>query len=308
MADATLIALTRDGLRRLESEMRQVAPVMADRVLPWIRQLAGPNDPDCYFNQPGSFPTLLIPWWLANTCDCEPDRSFHADLVYSTLNGCYYIRLLDNLMDGESTVELTLLPATAFFHARFHGAYQPYFEAAHPFWAYFHHTWTKCADATIEDATLPSIDHSTFLKISAKKMCAARIPVAATCYRYGVPALIPAWEQVSDLLAAWVQMYDDLFDWHDDLLRGSQSYFLSEAARRKRADQSIAAWVVAEGFEWGIETLLKWLTELHEAARQVTSLDLQADLAERETRLRRQRDDLAGGLHMLAQLARSFDK
>jgi len=75
------------------------------------------NQPEEYFKHPRSFPILLLPWWLEKTLHPCPDAAFQLDLVRSTINGYYYIRLIDNLMDGHATVELKLLPASFLLYA-----------------------------------------------------------------------------------------------------------------------------------------------------------------------------------------------
>src|SRR6185369_11102253 len=120
------------------------------------------------------FPLLRLPWWLEKTLRPQPVLTFQADLVYSSMNGYYYIRLLDNVMDGHATVEHRLLPAAGFFHSQFQISYQPYFGSAHPFWNFFKQTWFQSAEVTLRDAALVDVDLPHFRQIASQKVCAGK--------------------------------------------------------------------------------------------------------------------------------------
>ena len=70
----------------------------------------------------------------------------------------YFIRLLDNVMDGHATVERELLPASAFFHSEFEGVYRALFAPASPFWPDYHDAWYSSWDVVAHEATLDVID------------------------------------------------------------------------------------------------------------------------------------------------------
>ena len=290
-------------MQRLELEMAQAAPIMAGHVSQWLRYLAQSEQPADYFKNPIGFPLLGLPWWLEKTLHSDPPSTLQADLIYSTMNGYYYIRLLDNVMDGNATVERKLLPAAGFFHAQFQLIYQRYFEPAHPFWDFFKQTWFHSAEVTIHDARLSQISLDQFRCIAGQKVCAGKIPVAATCYYHDRTDILPAWEDFFDALGAWHQMWNDVFDWNKDLTYGTQTYFLSEADRRKRPDESAAAWIVRQGFEWGIATLQDWMTNLTNLARPLNSPGLMAYLDWRAADLEQRHASAAKGLHHLAKLA-----
>jgi hypothetical protein len=306
MYDPQLSHSITTAILRLQTEMEQAAPFMAGRVSNWMRELSGTAQPEDYFKHPLAFPSLLLPWWLEQTLQPEPDLSFQTELVYSTINGYYYIRLIDNLMDGQATVEFKLLPATAFFHTQFQAVYQRYFAANHSFWNFFSTHWFSSAEAAMKDASLADIDETQFRQVAAKKVCAGKIPLAAVCCRHERPDLIEPWSHFFDLLGCWHQMFNDLFDWHTDLERQNRTYFLSEAERRKDPDEPIAAWVVREGFEWGIETLQTWMVELRAMAPQLQNPNLAAYLNQREIMLLKQKEEVAEGLRSLGQILRAI--
>ena len=198
-----------------------------------MKSLSPTGDAPDYFMQPRMFPMLLLPWWMAKSGGRELDRGFQSDLVYTTLNGYYYIRLLDNLMDGHGSVELALLPAAAFFHSEFLLTYQKYFDANHPFWPVFRSAWFSSSEAIASEAGVVCFDEDAFGQVSVQKLCAARIPLSATSYFYHDTESIKPWLEFTAALANWSQMLDDLFDWHRDLRDKKDSYVLFRGPTRQ---------------------------------------------------------------------------
>lgn len=295
--------MIRAAISRLEAELTQAAPLMASQVSQWLRHLAQAQEPEAYFQNPIGFPLLRLPDWLEKTLQPAPSPAFQSDLVYSSVNGYYYIRLLDNVMDGHATVERELLPAAGFFHTQFQLIYQRYFDPTHPFWEFFKQTWFHSAEATIQDHTLTQLNPDQFRQFASQKVGAGKIPLAAVCHYYGQVEALGAWLRFFDAFGAWHQMWNDLFDWNKDQKYGTRTYFLSEADRRKHPNESVAAWVVREGFVWGVATLHDWMGEVKTLASALQSPDLMAYLAWREHEVVRQAENLANGLQHLGKLA-----
>lgn len=291
------------AIARLEYELAQSAPVMAQHVSRWMHNLAGGPEPAAYFKHPHAFPSLLLPWWLEKSFGAEHDLTIQSHLAYSTINGYYAIRLVDNLMDGNSTVELKLLPALNFFQTQFQAAYHPYFAADHPFWRFFQITWFHSAEVTFKDALMTSFTAAEFEQVAAQKTCAAKIPLAAICYRYERADLLPAWSHWVDLFGCWHQLLNDLFGWHRDSAGGVQTYFLAEAERRRRPAEPVVAWVVREGFAWAISTAQGWMSALKILSHELHSPELLAYLETREGVLRQQTKEVSAGLEALARIA-----
>ena len=287
---------------RIEARMAQTVPFMAKHISTWTRDLSGSAQPADYFLHPLSFPMLLLPWWVEKACRSGPDLPFQSELAYSTTCGYYYIRLIDNAMDGDTDMDLELLPALSFFHSQFQFAYQRYFPANHPFWDHFHDIWLHAAESAMQDATLPSSDRAQFTQIAAQKVCAAKIPVVAVCYRRRRPDCIRAWFQVVDTLGCWHQMLNDLLDWHKDMGHHNQTYFLSEAGRRRATDEPVSTWVVREGFAWGCDILHTWMAELKEMAQHLQSPDLLAYLEARDTLFAERKAQVQAGFQNMARL------
>ena len=302
MYDPQLSDLVTAAVARLQTEMAQAAPVMAHHVARWMQYLSGTARPENYFKHPQAFPSLLLPWWLEKTICDSPDLPFQADLAYSTINGYYAIRLIDNLMDGHATVELKLLPALSFFQTQFQAVYRPYFAADQPFWDSFNTIWFHSAEATLQDATLTDLDARQFEQVSAQKVCAAKIPLAAACYRHSRPDLIEPWSHLVDLLGCWHQLLNDLFGWHRDYACQTRTYFLAEAERRREADEPVAGWVAREGFGWAIGKSYGWMSALKVLADDLHSPELIAYLETRETMLHRQTQEVTAGLETISKI------
>jgi hypothetical protein len=314
MYDPGLSTIVDAACARLYAGLEQAAPFMAPRVLAWMRDAGRETvEPADRFKHPESFPMLLLPWWLESTLRPAPDSSFQADLVFSTLNGYLFIRLIDNVMDGHATVEPRLLPALGFFHTQFQVPYQRYFEHGHPFWQFFASVWFASADATIRDAGSTEIDREQFMRVAAQKTCAVKIPLAAVCFRCRRPDLIAPWSQFVDLFGCWHQMLNDLFDWRRDMEHDTPTYFLSEAGRRRGAAEqgsaeSVAGWVMREGFEWGMDVLQAWLVELKALADNLGSPALAAYLNTREAMLLERRKQVDAGLQGMKSLLAVLQK
>lgn len=302
MYDPALSRLITGAAVRLQNELGQAGPFMAEQVDHWIKQLVGTGKPENYFMHPLAFPALLLPWWLEKTMVDMPDSDLQANLVYSTINGYYYIRLIDNLMDNHATTELKLLPALGFFHTQFQTVYYGYFEAGHPFWDLFKTVWFQSGEAAMKDASLAELDKAQFEKIAGQKICAAKIPLAAVCYRRGETGLIEPWSRIVDLLGRWHQMLNDLLGWHRDYSRQAATYFLSEAERRRYPDEPVAGWVAREGFAWALTKIETWMSSLRQAAVELGSPDLITYLETRQAMLLKQQEEVAQGLHDLARL------
>lgn len=255
-----------------------------------MAQLSPTAEPADYFLQPNSFPLLPLIGWAATSfalhlAPQHADQQFVADVVYSTSSMYYYIRLLDNVMDGHATTEAQILPAMAFFHTEFQSPYQRYFPPDHPFWLLFRSAWLAGNEAVARELELDSFTRADFESISVAKLSAARIPVAAVAFRANAADRLPAWDAFTVALSRWSQMEDDLFDWHHDLRHGKSSYFLSEARRScgantanapdsAHSEDALSAWIVQIGFDQEIETLRRELFVLRDLAERLHSTDI----------------------------------
>jgi hypothetical protein len=306
MYSVPLTNLLAQAIARLDADLYTALPHTGAQVKTWTQILAGPGERLRYFQHPVAFPSLLLPWWVMErlAVGMSPDMELQSRLVYSTINGYYYIRMVDNVMDRQVTTERQLLPALNFFHTRFENAYHELFPVGHPFWEFFEATWLQSADVAMADATLDEIDLNTFAGISAKKVCAAKIPVAAVCYANNQPRWIEPWSTFIDALGGWHQFLNDLFDWRKDAANEGRTYFLCEYERRKIEDEPLVRWVSREGFSWGVEVLQTRMANLLQDATRLGCPPLIDYLNQRQAGLNNQIAAVQPGLKIINRLLR----
>lgn len=304
MQNSPLTQIVTQATDRLEADLYSAMPEVGAAVHQWLRGLSGTANAADYFLHPLAFPSLRLPWWLDTQLGGRPDPAAQAELVYSTINGYYAIRLVDNVMDGHATVEPQLLPVVNYFHTRFQAVYHQYFTADHPFWSVFNTCWFRSAEAAVLDSRLTDIDAGRFQEISAQKVCAAKIPLAAVCFLRGQQQQQQPWTDFVDLFGAWHQLFNDMFDWHKDLKHGTATWFLSEAERQRQRDEPVVAWVAREGLDWATATLSAWMVDLQTAARnQLKCKPLAEYLSMREQTLQAKMKKLQPGLRVLAKIS-----
>jgi hypothetical protein len=302
MIEPELAQIIDHSVERLFSTMRRYAPVMAEKSSRWAQQLAVVGTAADYFKHILGFPVIQIPWWVEKALGLTPDPTLQAELVYSSINGYYFIRLVDNIMDGHTTIEPEILPAAALFHTESVGIYNPFFPADHPFWAAFKRAWYASAEVTLQDHLLEDKDEGAFLAISSRKVNAAKIPLLAICHLRGRPDLIEPWSNFIDRFGMWHLFEEDLFDWHIDLSNQTRTYFLCEAERQKLPGETVEAWALREGFPWGLDVLRRWMPEVRQAANALGSPDAAGYLAERSAYLARRAEKLQAGISTLRAL------
>jgi hypothetical protein len=303
-SDLQFLALVRSAFELLRVQLvRHDRSVLFERVWSWMSHLSGSPRPEDYYLKPRSAPLLLLPWWLELSLTASPDHDFQTDLIYATINKYYFVRLVDDVMDGHDA-DPVLLPMLSIWDAQFQAAYGRHFEAHHPFWEYFHQTLRRTALVTAQERTLRNIDRSAFLDCSASKSCGATIALLAVCYHCDRLDVFPAWLRFWEAFARWNQMRDDLFDWYRDLKDGNPSYLLSEGQRRKRQEESLECWFVREGFAWATELLGEWTRDMKEQASHLGSPALEQYVEFRAMDLGRQIAEVAMELESLAALSR----
>jgi hypothetical protein len=291
--------------QRLEAELRASAPRLADHVTAWLCDLFG-DDPAQAWIRRRAFPVLQLPRWFAASVGAASDTAFHADLDYSSINGYYLIRLIDNVMDGDGSIETRLLPVAAFFHSRFQGIYLKHFPAGHPFWQAFDDIWIEYADRTVHDGMLERVGETEFREIAGKKFCAAKIPLAAVAHRSERLDALPLWYELVETLGRWHQMANDFFDWHHDREYRIPTFVQTAGDRLRYSEESPVSWFAREGFDWGVAELEKLRREVRAAASAVASPGLHRYLAGREVAFRTELETAAHAIQGLRALAAAF--
>jgi hypothetical protein len=247
--DSFLHQCLSNALRRFETNLDGALP----RTAPYLRRLLRgvPTRPD-HFLAVRNFPHFLLPYWLSPVADRVADAGFQTDLIYSSLNGYYAIRLCDNIADNDSPPELRkLAPCTLYFDSEAIAPYSRLFPAKHEFWDLFDKFLAQQSEASAADGLLEDVDPATFASLSSRKFTGAKIPIAAVRYRYpGLERSFEQWLDFVDCLGSFAQFSNDFFDWRHDSTHGITTYVSSEAKRRA-PEEGITSWFLREGFDWG---------------------------------------------------------
>ena len=302
-SDPQFLVVVQRAFDRLRTELQSSGDFLFGRAWQWMIKLSGKDRPEDYFLRPRSAPIVILAWWLEQALGKVPDPDLQSDLVYATVNKYYFIRLLDNVVDGHG-VDPPLLHALGVWHAQFQGAYFRRFPSDHAFWEYFYRIWNRSAEVTARDSALTNIDLAAFVQYAAAKSCAATLPMAAVCYHYDRLDVLPAWLRFWEAFGRWNQMRDDLFDWQKDRNNGTPSYLLCEAERRRAGDEGTVDWLVREGFAWAVRLLDEWATEMKEAARRLNNPAVDEYVGFRKADLDAQIRRLMPALENLAALSR----
>lgn len=247
-------------VRRAIADLGRRSPVLAEHISKWISLRCDVGQPEEYFIRPQSLPVLALPWWLESSIRGEVDVDFQADLMCSSVNGYYFIRMLDDIMDGHE-VDRAAMPALHPFHAHFVSTYFRYFQASDPFWQDFERLLMATVEAVTAEATLKDFGEAEFVRVNARKSTAGVIPLAAVCFRYRRPDLLQSWEELVTRFGRWHQMRDDLVDWSVDCEIGNRTWLLCEADRRRAEHESVSEWMGREGFQWAKSVMEPWIED-----------------------------------------------
>jgi hypothetical protein len=263
------------------------------------------DEPADYFTHVEAFPMLSLPWWMEESFAGGVDEAFQFDLAYSSVCGYYFVRLLDDTMDGVAPPS-DVLPAAIVFHTEFFATYRSLFPSDHHFWDALERFSYDSAETASADARLSAVELNDFERISSRKVSGAKIPLAAVALRYGRDDRLGAWLAFVDLLGRWHQMRNDVLGWITDRERGRATYFLSEGSRRARAGEPISQWVVREGLSWAATELDRWMDELLDSARSIGSDPLIAYLQARREASMEQHGQIAREVETLSALANTL--
>jgi hypothetical protein len=252
-SDPLLEKLIANALARFDAGLRAALPRTAARLLELLRDV--PTRPEHAFGR-RAFPHILLPYWLSPAPARQDDADFHTDVIYSTVNGYYSIRLCDDIADEDNSPTLAVFaPFASYFDSQFIRPYTRYFPDGHEFWDLFDRFWAQQAEASVEDRISADVDENAFASLSSKKFTASKIPIAAVRFRYpDLANAFEAWLRFVDHLGSFAQFSNDFFDWRHDSTHGIVTYVTSEARRRAPAGQT-AAWFLRDGFDWCVAEL-----------------------------------------------------
>jgi hypothetical protein len=175
-----------------------------------------------------------LPRWLSETFGLQPDVT--RALVLSNVYGLTYIRLQDDLVDGEvdqASWKPTILLAGALYHqAMLH--YIRLFEWKSPFWGYFKQFMAQWQRATLSSNEPPATDFGSyeeadFLRL-AERGAPLKICCAGACLLAEQEEVIPTLTSAMDHLLVGAVLLDHAHDWTDDLAAGRYNVFVAYAS------------------------------------------------------------------------------
>jgi hypothetical protein len=286
-SDPVLRSLVQRAVLRTLSDLDLQARTLAREVLKWLGSHCDITRPEEYFVHPQSLPFLALPFWLETSLRGVVDLDFQYDLIYGSVNGYYFVRMLDDVTDGHD-ISPGVLPSLGIFHMNLERSFARCFDQKHAFWKFFRSVWTASAEITSIDLRLHDISETDFVELSGRKAIGASLPLGAVCYRYDRCDLLPKWLGFFDKLARWNQMRDDFLDWGSDCIAGRTTWLLCEAGRRKDAAESVAGWMGRAGVHWATKQLQIWMNELSEDAQLLRSHQLVEYLRFRSTNFEEQ--------------------
>jgi hypothetical protein len=251
--DPALVASVARAAERFDARLGTLPPSLGRRARDWVTAFTKGHGLAVAVLAPASFPMVPLLWWAETSLHPDPDPVWVDDLVYSVIPAYLFIRLLDDVIDGDAGANPKLLPLAGVFHQEFQSTLARWFPSDSTFWADFTRLWDESASVTVEDATVESLTGADFRSVSGRKCLAAGIQVAAVFHRAERRDLVAPWLSLVDELSRWHQFGHDLFDWKKDLDHGTVTWFLSEARRRVVEGESVEGWVFREGFAWGRE-------------------------------------------------------
>ncbi len=242
-----------NAFERFDADLNRALPLTAQQLRQYLH--GAPTKPEHVFGV-RAFPHFLLPNRFSPAEHSLVDAEFQTDLIYSSINGYYSIRLCDNIADNDSPPELRkLAPCTLYFDSEAITPYRKHFPTTHEFWNLFNTFLAQQAEASAADSLLEDVDAETFASLSSRKFTGTR----SLCQRCatvitGLERSFEQWLRFVDCLGNFAQFSNDFFDWRHDLIHGITTYISSES-RRRAPGESIATWFLREGFDWGVAEL-----------------------------------------------------
>jgi hypothetical protein len=258
MSNDMLDAIIGRAAKRVQVELRAALPKSAARLLDWRLPFHIAKGALL----PHSFPIFMLPYWITPPDRFQRDQGFHEDLACSTLHLYLFIRLIDDVADGDDPRAFKgLLPSLTFFHSRFVRELSGHFPVASNFWRRAIEFLDEQADATVSDSLHQTIGLETFLADSARKANAAKIPIAAVVERYGQDEFLVPWCRFVDLLGRIHQLWNDLMGAGRDYRYRARTIVTSRFEDQRNGDETIRAWLGRDGFKWARALLKSWDVE-----------------------------------------------
>ena len=184
-----------------------------------------------------------LPRWLGDAFDLPPDVS--AGLVLANAYGLAFVRLVDDLADGENAglepAETVLLAGA--MHSLWIGQVREVVGRAGQepagrgsaawFWRDFDRYRTQWVQVLL-DERLPSVPFCAYTEADFRRLAARAAPLkvccAASCLLAGREDDLPALEDAIDQLLVGAVLLDHALDWPEDLAQGRANAFVAYAS------------------------------------------------------------------------------
>lgn len=173
-----------------------------------------------------------LPWWLGQAFGLN--REIAREIVLSNLLGLGFIRLQDDLADGEVAAE-DVAGASTLSAALYEAALLPYrarFDPASPFWGHLEACMTEWHAATRGNVPSGSAGIGVGDPMNGERRLAAsaaplKISALAVCLIADRPDAFPALDRCLDHALEAMVLYDHVADWEADLDGGRWNAFVA---------------------------------------------------------------------------------
>ena len=186
-----------------------------------------------------------LPGWLGDALHLPAGPT--ADLTLANVVGLAYVRLRDDLMDGEipeGDRRTALMLATALYRTWLL-AYTDMFASGSPFWAFFEQYMAQWAGATLHDDPSAARRFSEYDDLDLRRLGARGAPLkicaAGACLLAGRGERIPQLEAALDHLLIGAVLLDHARDWADDLAVGRYNALVAHASPLAQAAEHAEA-------------------------------------------------------------------
>jgi hypothetical protein len=175
-----------------------------------------------------------LPGWLGKAYGL--DASTIADLTLANIFGLTYIKLQDDLLDGEvgGDDRQAALLLSSVLHRKWLLVYTGLFPGDSPFWGFFEQSMTQWVRATWASRRAQSKHLAAWseedLLILGQRGAPLKICAAAACLLAQQAEQIPKLESALDHLLIGAVLLDHALDWADDLAAGRYNAFVAYAS------------------------------------------------------------------------------
>ena len=174
-----------------------------------------------------------LPGWLGDALGLA--AASIADLTLANVYGLAYVRLQDDLIDGEiaEPERRAALLLSTLLYQKWLLIYTGLFAGDSPFWACFERDMAQWIDATLRSNRDPARAFSEFEEVDlhglGERGAPLKICAAGVCLLTGRAELIPQLEAILDHLLIGAVLLDHAQDWGGDLAAGRYNAFVAHA-------------------------------------------------------------------------------